>query len=89
MSAMHAFRKAEEGQRSEPRPFAPRATFDPDFAPGTPAYAAAKNVVNGVDRELITRGLQTQMGTDASREPDPPSLRDQIAAAADLHSQET
>lgn len=83
------FRKVEEGGRAVPRPFAPKAQYDPHRAPGTPGHESAKQIVAAYDREALLSGLQHRLGTDADRPPSPPTLRDQIEAAAAIHSQET
>ena len=80
------FRKAEEGARVVPRPFAARTPCDPHRAPGTPGHESAKQIVAAYDREALLSGLQAQMGTDADRPPSPPTLRDQIEAAAAIHA---
>lgn len=83
---LHSFRKAEEGQRHEHRPFGIREQFAEDERPGTARYAQLRSVVDGIDQELLTDGLQARMGVDSQRPPDPITLRDQIEAAVEAHT---
>lgn len=71
---------------TEAMPFAPRETHRPDREPGTPAHKAMRTIVENIDADHITEGLQQRMTTDAARPPDPPSLRDQVSAAFTAHT---
>jgi len=69
-------------------PFSPKDTHRPDHE-ASPEFMKHGRAVHGqFVKEQLTNELQEKMGTDADRPLPPPTLRDQIAAAAAIHSQE-
>lgn len=81
---LEEFRNVEfEGGASVP--FAPRKTFENVVAAHGLDGAAAKTCVTYLKNDHICAGLMQQMGTDKDRVPEPPTLRDQVEAAYDIH----
>lgn len=71
-----------------PTPFVAKDTLHPAIT-STPGYVErVKKVDNQLATDVVTEGLQERMGTDADRPLPPPTLRDQIAAAVAVHTQE-
>lgn len=69
-----------------PEPFAPRDTHRPDRANDRQAMKHMREISQRVEDEGVTYDLQRRMTTDADRPLPEPTLRDHIAAAANLHS---
>lgn len=71
-----------------PTPFVGKDTPRPDIA-AIPGYKERWQAVdNRLATDVTADALQARMGTDADRPLPPPTLRDQIAAAVDLHTQD-
>jgi hypothetical protein len=73
-------------QHGFPEPFMPRDTHRPDRANDRQVMRHMRELSQRIEDEGVTYDLQKQMGTDADRPLPEPTLRDQIAAAANLHS---
>lgn len=71
-----------------PTPYGARDTHRPDVAADPSAMNFLRDANGQIEKEQLTERLQKQMGTDADRPLPPVTLRDQIAAAADLHGLE-
>lgn len=73
-------------QHGYPEPFAPRDTHRPDRANDRQVMKHMRGISQRIEDEGTTYDLQKRMGTDADRPLPEPTLRDQIAAAANLHN---
>lgn len=69
-----------------PEPFMPRDTHRPDRANDRQVMKHMREVSQRIEDEGTTYDLQKRMGTDAERPLPEPTLRDQIAAAVNVHS---
>jgi hypothetical protein len=67
-------------------PFAPRDTHRPDRANDRQVMRHMRELNQRVEDEGATYDLQKRMSTDADRPLPPPTLRDQIAAAVNVHN---
>ncbi|MBS0450122.1 MAG: hypothetical protein JSS14_02330 [Proteobacteria bacterium] len=75
-------------QHGLPDPFMARETHRPDRVANPEVMGYLRNINQRLEDEQVTEGLQARMGTDADQPLAPLTLRDQIAAAANLHSDE-
>ncbi|MDM0057348.1 hypothetical protein [Variovorax fucosicus] len=71
-----------------PTPFMPRETHRPDRAANPEVMGYMRGINQRLEDEQITAELQGRRGTDADRPLPPPTLRDQIEAAVNLHATE-
>lgn len=69
-----------------PEPFMPRDTHRPDRANDAQVMKHMRELSQRAEDEGITYDLQARMGTDADRPLPEITLRDQIAAAVNVHS---
>lgn len=69
-----------------PEPFAPRDTHRPDRANDAELMTHLRQMNQRIEDEALTYDLQQKMGTDADQPLPEPDLRDQIAAAVNVHS---
>lgn len=67
-------------------PFAPRDTHRPDRANNREVMRHMRDLNQRIEDESTTYDLQKRMGTDADRPLPEPTLRDQIAAAVNVHN---
>ncbi|SET78132.1 hypothetical protein [Variovorax sp. OV084] len=67
-------------------PFAPRDTHRPDRTSDRQVMRHMREISQRIEDETTTYDLQKRMGTDADGPLPEPTLRDQIAAAANVHS---
>jgi hypothetical protein len=74
-------------QHGYPTPFAPKDTHRPDRAANPEVMGYMRGINQRMEDEQITAALGERMGTDADRPLPPVTLRDQIEAAVNLHTE--